>query len=356
MASSWLPLELWLKQLAEEASDQFPVRAANYWNRYSALVDHLRTSIYPHINAGLACLSKSPGIYTDHGGDHFDEVVRYAGLIISDDRARAVIAPYALYILLSAIRLHDAGNIDGRKDHERRAQAILQDAGSAICPDTFEAKLIGDIAQAHGGVTDDNNKDTIGSLPSDGGFGPINCNPRMIAALVRFSDEICEHTARASAHHLASGTLPPENMLFHLYAHGIKQAIPDRSTKSFRIKLSLDSKYLLNRYPMPGHTVERPLQKYLLDDAMDRIQKLDTERRYCNRFLHPQLQTDRIEVEVNIAKVQTINGRDLLKQWKQSNLEILDVGYPEDDTTWRSQAANLNGEAIARELSETAQS
>ena len=255
MNNDLLPLELYVKQLLESHPHKLPNSSANYWEQYAHLVSGLRQHVYPHINAGLACLSKSPGIYTDHGDRHFDEVVKYAGLLLanpeSDEAQRSKVdeyqgfTPYEFYLLLCAIRLHDAGNIDGREEHEKRAASILGKYGGNIIHDTPEFELICAIAEAHGGKTFTGDKDTISLLPQDHTpVGATTCRPRQVAAMVRFADEVCEHRNRASLHHINSDTLPAENKLFQYYASSISGAVPDRKVKSFRLKIALDTQHL----------------------------------------------------------------------------------------------------------------
>ena len=73
--------------------------------------------IYPLI--GAATSAEDQGIYTDHGPDHFDSVIRYAGKLLNlpvviEGNEKICISPYEVFILLVSILLHDAGNIYGR--------------------------------------------------------------------------------------------------------------------------------------------------------------------------------------------------------------------------------------------------
>ncbi len=353
MSAQMSVLEKRLEHLAGSVPQKFPIQTANYWDRYRALLDFLRTAIYPHINAGLACLSKSPGIYTDHGPDHFDEVIRYAGFLLDpsfDSDGIEAIDPYDLFMLLSAIRLHDAGNIDGRENHEKRAFAILKEAGRAVCPDDDEASLIALIAEAHGGKTASGDKDTIGALNERYGMGAVKCRPQLVAAIVRFADEICEHSSRASNHHLAAGTLPLQNQLFHLYSHGVKQALVNREEKSFELRLIFDVANLRDRYPTPTHCLGHPQEKYVLDDAFDRIEKLDVERIYCNRFLPPQLRTERLKVQLDITRTRPAGGQSIIETWVSKSFTIQERGYPSPDRSWRLQVSGFGGSEIASQL------
>lgn len=357
MSVQMLALEKRLEDLARSVPDKFPIRTANYWDRYRALLGFLRTTIYPHINAGLACLSKSPGIYTDHGPDHFDEVVRYAGNLVDpsfDSDGTGAIEPYDLFLLLSAIRLHDAGNIDGRESHEKRALALLKEAGPAACPDDDEASLIASIAEAHGGKTPNGDKDTIGSLSDRFGMGGVKCRPQLVAAIVRFADEICEHFGRASTHHLAAGTLPAQNQLFHLYSRGVKQALVDRDQKSFELRIVFDAANLTERYPTPTQSPEYPDGKYVLDDALDRIEKLDAERIYCNRFLSPQLRTEQLVIKLDITRSKPVGTQSIKETWISTPFTIQERGYPCPDKSWRSGLTQISGSEIALRLQQGA--
>lgn len=350
MSEMLQPLEKRLQALALSNKADFPDQHAEYWKRYEPLLANLRRHIYKYINAGLASLSKSPGLYTDHGEDHFDEVVRYAGLLLEDTFSESTrsLKPYELYLLLCAIRLHDAGNIDGRDDHETRANAILMTHGGDIKVDAAEVDLISAIAQAHGGRTIDGNKDTIGELPESIDIGPITVRPRLIAALVRFADEICEHSVRASHHHLSVGTLPDENKLFHLYAKSIVGAKPDRQNKAFKLRLRIDIVNLINKYPTPRDKDGKQESKYLIDDVLSRLDKLNHERVYCNRFLQPEMQTDKLEIEISFFRNKSIaGGQTLAEQCDCRRLTIKDIGYPNVPNDWMSQEPNMRGDQMS---------
>lgn len=351
MNENWLPLEKKLEEFANSKKDAFANQHVDYWERYKALLSSLRLHIYPNINAGLSCLSKSPGFYTDHGARHFDEVVRYAGLLIEDTFGppNSTLNPYELYLLLCAIRVHDAGNIDGREDHDKRAFAILKEYGGDIQKDATEHRLIADIAQAHGGRTiADNDKDTIGALLDNTFVSCVDVRPRLVAAIVRFADEICEHSNRASTHHINQGNLPEESKLFQLYAKSIAGAKPDRKNKSFKLLFNFDVALFANTYPTPKDDEGKQQKKYLIDDALDRINKLNHERVYCNRFLLPQLQTDQLEIEMEFTKTVLVNGTAFPKICERRNLTIRDKGYPSVPTDWKDTQPDMSGANFAR--------
>jgi hypothetical protein len=341
MPETLLPLEDRLKLLAETEKTQFVEMNINYFERYKTLLNSLRTHVYPLINAGLASLSKSPGLYTDHSGSHFNEVVRYAGLLLEGHEE--TLNPFELYVLLCAIRIHDAGNIDGRENHEKRTNAILTLYGADIKSNVAELRLISEVAQAHGGYVDGTkDKDTIGNLKESSGIGPVKVRPRLLAAIVRFADEICEHSSRASHHNLTQSTVIDTSLLYQMYAKSISEAGVDRLNKSFRISFNINIEDLKNKYKTPDSS-----EKYFIDDVLDRIEKLNTERIYCNRFVRPEMQTDRVEVSIEFFTRKIIGNIPYDQPIETKKFSIYDKGYPDSPKSWReSDCKDIVGETI----------
>ena len=137
------PLEKVFDRLAKNRS-KFPSSAVNYCLQYRGLVQHLRSNIYKDVDAGLAANTPEHGLYTAHNSEHFDEVVLYAGelLGVKDGSEDVELTPYELYVLLVAIRVHDAGNIHGREDHEKKCFSVLRNCGAAAGNDDAEKKLL----------------------------------------------------------------------------------------------------------------------------------------------------------------------------------------------------------------------
>ena len=346
-----LPLEEQLKHQAASNNNEFPIPADDYWKKYESLCSFLTSKIYPNINAGLACLSKSPGIYTDHGKDHFDEVIRYAGKMLENEQN--VLAPYELYLLLCAIRIHDAGNIEGRDEHERKAFSILCKSGEPHSTDNLETRLISEIADAHGGVNNDGNKDKISILKKKDSMGLINFRPQLLASILRFADEICEHRARSNDYLIRENKIPEENKLFQYYAHSIKSSIPIPEEGRIELKLILNIEHLTEKF----ETLEKDddgnvITKYLIDDVIDRIKKMDVERRYCNRFLLPDLRYEEISVKIEIQSITAIDNIQVPRSIKTWEFSTHESGYPKNEHEWtnRNTVLELNGESLANEI------
>ena len=338
-------LEKFFQKIAASDTEAFP-GSNDYWDHYHSMLGVLREQFYNNVNLGLAVHSGSiAGIYTDHSGNHFDEVVKYAGRLIGVDQDTTCtpLRSYEIFLLLMGIRLHDVGNLYGRDGHETRAIDVYKIATAPASRDRFETQIITGIAQVHGGRTPVGNKDTITQLKEIDHLGSSHpFRPRLIAAIVRFADEVCEHRGRVQQHMIDSHKIPEQNLLFHLYASAIKSSVIDRRDKAVKLNYILHKKYLLTPYM---HLQGK--KKYLLDETLDRLAKLNMERVYCNQFLVPELQTDRVHAIITI-----VDGEDGETILEEKEIDIRPRGYPTEDKSWRNQISDFSGKAIQKKLSQ----
>jgi hypothetical protein len=319
-----LPLEkLFVKEAADKS--KFPSLTVDYVQLYQGLVNYLKTNLYQHIDTGLAANSSISGFYTAHNSEHFDEVVHYAGLLLGVNKGDEVINlnPYELYILLVAIRIHDAGNIHGREDHEKQCFFILKNCGAAG-DDDAEKKIIAKIAQAHGGKTSTGDKDTIGELDLRKTVAKVFIRPRLIASIVRFADEICENRNRAANYLLKYGNLPKHSEIFHKYAASIcANAISSEEHRliiEYRVSLSDISK------PWGCAISGKKTETFLIDEILDRLEKMDRERRYCNVYSREVYTINSIRATIEIFD-DNHDSHDTVEII--SVPELSDSGYPE---------------------------
>lgn len=317
------PLERVFERLASTNRSSFPNTTIDYCVLYKALVQYLRSNIYKDVDAGLAANTPEHGLYTAHNSEHFDEVVLYAGelLGVKDGSEEVKLSPYELYVLLVAIRIHDAGNIHGREEHEKKCFTVLRNCGAASGEDDAEKKIIGSIAQAHGGKTPSGDKDTIGALEQTYGISRHPIRQRLIAAIVRFADEICESRRRASNYLLQHGKVPKHSELFHRYAASITESsvtVADRRI-SLRYTVKLSDAVQAWGCAVSGDKTE----SFLIDEILERLQKMDRERKYCNRFSREIYTIDEIRASIDVVD----DDYDLVYQI--SVPDLFDFGYPD---------------------------
>lgn len=312
--SDLLPLENYLLENSSKKV-KFPNRSDQYFNKYKCIKDWLRNNVYKHI--GAATSAEDGGIYTDHGIDHFNAVIDYAGKLIElDNKTNNCIDPYEVFLLLTSILLHDAGNVYGRLNHEKEAFSILNTIKEFLT-DSFECKIIADLAEVHGGKTDTGDKDTIGNKrwKDKHSFGGISYRPNLIAALVRFADEICEDCNRCAKHLIETNKLPKPSEVFHHYANSIKSVEVDRLDKSIRLEIFIDEQ---NVHKKLGKLSE---EVYLIDEIMSRLEKMNNERIYCTRFMCDVIQLRQIKASIFIVDKS-------YSTLKNEEFKLEDKGYP----------------------------
>lgn len=341
-------LEKILEAKCKESS-KFPKMPNNYFTQYCGFLNHLRTYIYPQVDAGLNSNSATPGYYTAHNEEHFDEVVRYAGDLLNADSCDVekwdILTPYELYVLLIAIRIHDVGNIHGREEHEKRCFPFLRQHMSLLGNDISELKIIANIAEAHGGKIN-GCRDTIGLLNSVELVGKISIRSRLLAAIVRFADEICENSGRAATYLLQNGKLPKHSEIYHKYANAIRGAVykPAAGRVNIHFKLTADDVARAwgceDRSKNPEVSI---CEVYLIDEILDRLEKMDRERRYCNVFTRGIYAVESIRAKIDIIDPET---HEILEQIPVP--ELMDKGYPDNtNPNLKDQLSKYCGSAFA---------
>ncbi len=338
--SEFQPFENEFFSAASTQRHEFPDSRLQYDQRYKTKVNALRALVYPQIDSGLSALScEKGGIYTGHDSAHFEEVIKYAYMLIGSPKNAdlAGFRPFEVYMLLMAIRIHDVGNIVGRELHETRCLEVLQEISDSA-DDSFEMQKIAMIAQAHGGKHRVFGKDTIGALPEIDTV--VNCDVRMraLAAITRFADEICETSRRAATILLLNGKLPEISEIYHQYAYSVK-AVSVGVDRTLKLTYQIDDKLLSKTWKGPNG------ECYLSDYILDRLEKLNLERIYYNQFVDAKLQVHNVD-----AKIQIVHGgMDVVFE---KSVKTVKTGYPDTDVSnsWRSECSELSGKALFAKL------
>jgi len=334
-----LPLEYLLQKICPNQAN-FP-NTDNYFDKYWEILGQLRREVYKDVNAGLAALSEESGLYTDHSGDHFDEVILHAGIILGlyrdadvdkiiDDVVshKWLLTPYEIYILLLSIRLHDVGNIYGRENHEQNINKVIQKFSlSYLHKDRIEANMVAAIAGAHGGKTQDGDKDTIGRLQHSESNGHIcDINGKKIAAITRIADEICENRKRVFSSD--SLEIPIHNLVFHKYAKAIY--VNSIQNRTLILKLQFHIGDLLKEYNIYENNEGNKslISVNLPQIALDRLKKAELERRYCNRFIPDKAQIKGLSVHIEILEDTMDEESFKHESLDQITFTLQEEGYP----------------------------
>ncbi len=342
ISTDLLPLEQLLKN-AENDGEKFPSGRKDYFKRYELIKVHVDKEYYKWIGAGTS--AEDQGIYTDHSIDHFNSVIRYAGKLLGSDLEdfydACKLTPYETYITLVSILLHDAGNIEGRKNHEKKTFQLFKKMGSAVCPDVFEAKPIANIAEAHGGKrkteSGQQTKDTIAPLFIEASYEGISYRARLIAAIVRFADEICESRNRAARFLLSSNKLPKKSEVFHAYADSISSVEVDTKTFDISIKYEITKSSIVKKYGKQGK--RRSSSIYLIDEIYERLEKMFCELTYCKRFMSETVKTSLISANIIIYD-------DEMNLLDSHAIRLEETGYPHEAISIKEEQNGWSGKEL----------
>ena len=258
----------------------------------------------------------------NHGKGHIDKVIqKVSEMLHLFDRGH--LTPYEGFFLLCAIQLHDTGNIFGREEHEKECKKLLEKKGRPFIPDSFERKVIEKLALVHGGACN-GDRDTIHHLSPKKTLYERDLRKTLLAALLRFGDELADDHTRADIDGLEQNTILEGSLIYHRYSEALHTVSLRRNKENESVELFLcyefDSTIAAQLFKKFDY------DKHLLDEIYDRTLKMERERRYCMRYLRPCFSLDRIKVEIVIQNADPLKAH--LRDTIRYTLE--EKGYPDD--------------------------
>ncbi len=245
-----------------------------------------------------------PIIYLNkHGESHIMDVQRHVFELLKYSRDCRM-SFYELYILMCAIVVHDIGNIHGREGHEEDIEKILSKIENHhLIPDPNERRTICRIARTHGGVYN-GSKDTISVLKEAPLLNNFMVRERLLAAILRFSDELADDCTRAESEAMENGLIEGASRIYHKYSESLHTVqITEQTLSRYSgqtdfcevcLSYSFDSGLAYEKFDKFGNQV------YLIDEIYDRTIKMERERRYCMRFMRRYIPLEKIHVNIDI--------------------------------------------------------
>ncbi|OQC17521.1 MAG: hypothetical protein BWX72_00395 [Firmicutes bacterium ADurb.Bin080] len=264
-------------------------------------------------------LDKNPIVYlNDHGPNHSRKVIEKVSEMLwyfKDGH----LSKYESFILLCAIQFHDIGNIYGREDHEKRIKEIIESDFKTLFPDSIEKRVIEKIAMVHGGkILDD--KDTISRLSIVKPLFEKKVRKRLLAALLRFGDELADDSSRADKLGIELGIITPSSEIHHYYSSSLHTVNIREDAENNNLFLDLHYEFESDIIDKKFNTIEG--EKYLLDEIYDRTLKMERERRYCMRFMRQHISLEKIRVEI------IIQDKNDCWNYKKITYTLEENGYP----------------------------
>lgn len=306
--------------------DQLP-SATSYFARYQTVHDYLIHAVHQDVVA-FASLHDG-GFLTAHGPAHVASVISRASELLVSGQAK--VSGYEAYLLLVAANLHDIGNARGRDEHELGAETFVRETGIFLGDDAQEKRIITGVAGAHGGKHR-GSKDKITHLRSDEWVLGEKVRTRFLAALLRFADELADDKTRSSSYAFDRGLISAGAEIFHKYALCLDTPAIQGDSVSLHFEVTVAD--LLRKFGKNSGTA------FLLDEIFERTKKMDRERIYCMRFLRPEIQIDRINVDIKIF--QELADQEPCMTLSYRLEETGYPGHPDADIVCQCSEQSLN--------------
>lgn len=324
--------------------EEFPADNINYLENFHQIESKLNADVHPEVVTGAAL--HGDGLLNDHGPQHVSMVINMAGLLLGENVRN--LSGYEVFILLLSIHFHDVGNISGRDGHETRIYEVMEELGALLPLDAAQKRYVCLIAMAHGGKIG-NNKDTISYLPQEDFLGGKKIRPALIAAILRFADEIADDNTRAARFLSQSGQIPTQNLIYHRYSQCLQT--PAIDGEKLILKYDLSREDAINPYLKPNRpdSLSSIPQVFLYDEIIARLKKCLGELVYCNRYAAQYIRVTSIRADINVY-IQTA-----LNPIFKDSILLSPRGYPDlNNQNISDLSANppvaLNGEEMKKNI------
>lgn len=328
--------------LRAQPIENLPMRSFAYQENYAALALNL---IPLHKEVTTTANRLDGGYLTDHGPDHIRKLIsRISDLLSAGEPS---ISAYEAYILLCAAQFHDVGNIFGRSQHEEKCWEIMEKNRSTLPPDSVERRLIFDIAQAHGGDV----KDKLSEMLRTDNVASQTVRPQLLAAILKFADELAEDSDRAARYSAERGLLGGSE-IFHEYALALQNVSIDGPAREIRYRFEMPVSKATRTFKMGAP--DNVTDVYLLDEIFRRTMKSHCERMYCSRFMRSVVDLTALHVQI------VVTNEEGYKKIETISYKLAEAGYPNangqdiynvcpDLSHWKT-VGRLNGISLKSEL------
>ena len=286
---------------------EFPKPSLDYVSIFHSIEEEMNNNYHPNVNLGAAI--NGDGLLTDHGVEHVQDVIRHAGDIITDIDQ---LTGYEIFILLLAIHFHDVGNIAGRDEHEKRIAEIIDKMSNKLPLSTPEMQFICDIATAHGGYFGED-KDTIKHITADEMYASVKIRPKIIAAILRFADEISDDFSRSST----PVNTPKENEIYHEYSKSLDPISIEGDTIKFHFRIPIN----LTQKKIGKNNGE----EFLYDEILGRLAKCMRELEYCKKYSNGFIKPNSLSVVIDFKKENSFQ----IIQGAGDSFKLSLQGYPD---------------------------
>lgn len=317
--------------ISSDKKREFPNGKGNILDSYHNFEEEMNRSWHQNVNLGAAVSGDQ--LLTDHGVKHIESVISHAKDILTDVNQ---LNGYEIYLLLVSIHFHDLGNISGRENHEQKIAEIIDRMGNTLPLDTSEKELVTSIATAHGGYID-GNKDTIRQVSSDTLYDGVKIQPRVLASILRFADEISDDLNRSDFKGI---DLPPENKVYHEYSKALTPVSIQGDTIQFNFRIP---------YELTQEKIGKGNKKvFLYDEILERMSKCMCELEYCRKYANGLIKPTTLDIKIDV--LQKKSSFQIIKDMGDS-FRLTLHGYPNRSTSGISDYLDMDDESTGNSKS-----
>ena len=303
-------------------SSAYEANSKPFCERYDLLKTKLGDK-HDNVEIGALLASAKKGVPYDslvylnqHGKGHIEVVMNRAAKLVDIIQDPHRLTGFELFLLCCAIQIHDIGNISGRENHT----VSFRSEFFRIAPECFITEpglkeMIFSIACVHGGIIKGDN-DTISQLYRKATLLDQDVRPQLLAAILRFADELADDCTRAKE----LDEMPGDSKIFHAYSKTLHTVSIKRNeyNDAYHVYLCY---YLSQEEATQRYKRRNKKEISLIEEILNRMEKTECERRYCVRFLLPHIVITEVKVDIGVQFPNEISLRNHVYTLSES-------GYP----------------------------
>lgn len=267
----------------------------DYISCYKTFKSFLTTEVHPLIASEIVRNGENI-LLNDHGENHVRMVIDRVSKLLRG--TSLTLTPYEIFILLISIQIHDAGHIvnASRKTHASDTQPLLDKLDKNIISPQ-EKMLIKNIVRTHGGK-----EDLISTnLQQEIMISNEKIRPQLLAALLRFADELADDRTRGYKYLCEKQSIPDNSIIYHVYSLSLDSVNIDLKGHEVSLNFYIDRENLLKKYNHPN----KKDGAFLIDEILERVSKTYMESIYYNRFVDQELKIFSINVSIKFLDSNT---------------------------------------------------
>lgn len=276
-----MKLDEWLIKQEKDGD----IKCKKYMMKYNAIYRIMIDHYFPLISIKNTW-------FTDHGENHIKSIICSASELIFIDETNCKLDNYCIYILLLSIIWHDIGMTQKREGHENEISKIINEFSLII--NSHERGAIIKITGAHSGdINKLRNLQTSFSIADED--QSISINLKLLASILRFSDEVSENHTRIEKSLL--NVVPEENVLYWEYANCICGSNVLPQSKRILLNIRIPIKKSIKLYKFGNEYIT------LIEYVLVRINKMNKERILTSNEFKAIADIYLIEVEIELTDI-----------------------------------------------------